>query len=196
MQFGAKMHSTLLSQPMIDLFPMGRKTLQEVTLPNDLTAIPSQLFYNCSSLSKVNIPNKVTTIGQSAFYGCSSLSEVAIPNSVTTIGQFAFAATGIINFTFPNKITTIASYSVYNCQSLESITIPRTVTSIEYSAFFANPALKTVRIYATKPPTITNGNAIFNGNTHTTCVLEVPKGYTTTYYNTSGWAFSHITEIQ
>ncbi|MBQ8422549.1 MAG: leucine-rich repeat protein [Bacteroidales bacterium] len=116
--------------------------------------------------------------------------------SVTTIGQFAFAATGIIDFTFPNKIETIVSHSVYNCPKLESITIPSSVTTIEYSAFFANNALKTVRIYATKPPTITNGSAIFNGDVHTTCVLEVPKGYTTTYYNATGWAFSYITEIQ
>lgn len=172
------------------------KTLQEATLPNDLTAIPSQLFYGCSSLSKVNIPEKVTTIGQSAFYGCSSLSTITIPNSVTTIQSFAFAATGIIDFTFPNKITTITARSVYNCPSLESITIPSSVTTIEYAAFFANDALKTVRIYATNPPTITNGSAIFNGNVHTTCVLEVPKGYTTTYYNATGWAFSNITEIQ
>lgn len=172
------------------------KTLQEVTLPNDLTAIPSQLFYGCSSLSKVNIPDKVTTIGQSAFYGCSSLSSITIPNSVTTIKSYAFAATGIIDFTFPSKVTTIAARSVYNCPSLKSITIPSTVTSIEYAAFFANDALKTVRIYATKPPTITNGSAIFNGDVHTTCVLEVPKGYTTTYYNATGWAFSYITEIQ
>ncbi len=172
------------------------KTLQEVTLPDDLIEIPSELFYGCSSLSKVNIPNQVTTIGQSAFYGCSSLSTITIPNSVTTIKSFAFAATGIINFTFPNKIKTIVSYSVYNCPKLESITIPSTVTSIEYAAFFANDALKTVRIYATKPPTITNGSAIFNGDVRTTCVLEVPKSYTTTYYNATGWAFSYITEIQ
>lgn len=46
-----------------------------------------------------------------------------------------------------------------------------------------------MRIYATKPPTITNGNAIFNGNTHTTYVLEVPKGYTTTYPSAVSWLY-------
>lgn len=171
-------------------------SLTKVSLPNGLTEIPSQLFYGCSSLSEVTIPEGVTKIGQSAFYGCSSLSAITIPNSVTTIQQFAFAATGIINFTFPNKIKTISAHSVYNCPSLENITIPSTVTTIEYSAFFANSALKTVRIYATQPPTITNGNAIFNGNTHTTCVLEVPKGRSSVYYNSTGWAFSTIREIQ
>ena len=171
-------------------------SLTRVSLPNKLTEIPSQLFYGCTSLSEVTIPEGVTKVGQSAFYGCSSLSTITIPNSVTTIQQFAFAATGIINFTFPNKIKTISAYSVYNCPSLENITIPSTVTTIEYSAFFANDALKTVRIYATQPPTITNGNAIFNGNTHTTCVLEVPKGRSSVYYNSTGWAFSTIREFQ
>ena len=171
-------------------------SLTKVSLPNNLTEIPSQLFYSCTSLSEVTIPEGVTRIGQSAFYGCSSLSAITIPNSVTTIQQFAFASTGIINFTFPNKIKTISAHSVYNCPSLENITIPSTVTTIEYSAFFANDALKTVRIYASQPPTITNGNAIFNGNTHTTCVLEVPKGRSSVYYNSTGWAFSTIREIQ
>lgn len=171
-------------------------SLTRVSLPNKLTEIPSQLFYGCTSLSEVTIPESVTSIGQSAFYGCTSLSEITIPDSVTSIGKYAFHTTGLISFTFPSKIKTINAYSVYNCKSLENITIPSTVTSIEYSAFFANPALKTVRIYATQPPTITNGNAIFNGSTHTTCVLEVPKGRGSVYYNSTGWAFSTIREIQ
>lgn len=170
--------------------------LIKISLPDGLTQIPSQFFYGCSSLSKVTIPESVTSIGRSAFYGCTSLSEITIPDSVTSIGESAFHTTGLISFTFPSKIKTINARSVYNCKSLENITIPNTVTSIEYSAFFANPALKTVRIYATQPPTITNGNAIFNGSTHTTCVLEVPKGRSSVYYNSTGWAFSTIREIQ
>ena len=174
-------------------------SLITVSLPDGLTEIPSQLFYNCKSLTDLIIPEGITKIGQSAFYGCSSLTAISIPNSVTTIQKYAFAATGIINFTFPNKITNIAAYSVYNCSALESITIPKSVKTIEGSAFSANSKLKTVRIYAVTPPTITNtsmyGNAIFSGNTLTTCVLEVPTGCSTNYYNATGWAFSTIREI-
>ncbi len=171
-------------------------SLTTIHLSTSLTEITSQLFYGCTSLTTVNIPETVTKIGRCAFYECSSLKEITIPNSVTSIEESAFNATGLINFSFPSKITNITASSVYNCPSLESITIPKSVTTIEYSAFFHNKALKTVRIYATKPPTITNGNAIFNGNILSDCILEVPRGCGSTYYNSTGWNFYYITEIK
>ena len=36
------------------------------------------------------IPNSVTSIGQEAFYDCESLMSIIIPNSVTSIGEAAF----------------------------------------------------------------------------------------------------------
>ena len=67
----------------------GPKT--SVIIPNNVTAIGNQAFYDCKHLISVTIPNSVTTIGSCAFSGCEKLSSVIIPNSVTTIEEWAFS---------------------------------------------------------------------------------------------------------
>ena len=82
-------------------------------IPESVTSIGSEAFYNCFSLTSITIPNSVTSIGSEAFYNCSSLTSITIPNSVTSIGEYAF----------------------YNCYGLTSVTIPESVTSIGDYAF-------------------------------------------------------------
>ena len=79
-----------------------------------VTAIGSDAFDNCDSLTSVIIPNTVTSIGEGAFFDCDSLTSVTIPSSVTSIERGAFC----------------------DCYSLTSVIIPNTVTSIRESAFY------------------------------------------------------------
>ena len=89
------------------------------------------------SITKCVIPNSVTYIGIDAFYNCYSLEEITIPDSVTYIDKGAFAfCESLKEITIPGSVTGIGIDAFYNCYSLEEITIPDSVTSIGDDAFW------------------------------------------------------------
>ena len=59
-------------------------------IPDSVTSIGAEAFYNCKSLTSVTIPDSVTSIGDFTFSYCESLTSVTIPDSVTSIGHYAF----------------------------------------------------------------------------------------------------------
>ena len=65
-------------------------THKDVTLPNGLTKIGDNAFFECSNLTSITIPDTVTTIEKGAFSTCRKLERISIPSSVTTIGDDAF----------------------------------------------------------------------------------------------------------
>ena len=121
--------------------------IKYVTLPDGLTSIGDDAFYNCSGLTSVTIPNSVTSIGEWAFQGCSGLTSVTIPNSVTSIGKGAFAyCSSLTSINIPNSVTSIEESAFIVCSGLNSITIPNSVTSIGYSAFSHCSSLTSITI--------------------------------------------------
>jgi len=136
-------------------------SLQSVTIPDSVTSIGNCAFKWCSSLQSVTIPNSVTSIGDSAFYGCSSLQSVTIPDSVTSIGDRAFYdCSSLQSVTIPDSVTSIGDSAFYGCSSLQSVTIPNSVTSIGDSAFCGCKSLQSVTI----PDSVTSiGDEAFRG---------------------------------
>lgn len=53
-------------------------TMTSVTFGGNLTTIDSWAFQNCSGLEKVELPAACTYLGQQAFYGCTGLKEVRV----------------------------------------------------------------------------------------------------------------------
>jgi hypothetical protein len=47
----------------------GNKTLQEVTIGDNITGIGEGAFMQCSALTKINVPDSVAEIGENAFSG-------------------------------------------------------------------------------------------------------------------------------
>ena len=50
--------------------------LYTIVIPNSVTVIDEEAFFNCSSITSVTIPSSVIQIGNKAFYGCSGLTDV------------------------------------------------------------------------------------------------------------------------
>ena len=93
------------------LFDISKKTLFQYpkgikgkyTIPNSVTTIGDEAFWDCTGLTSITIPNSVTMIGEESFGGCIGLTSVTIPNSVTAIGWRAFSeCTGLSLLTIEN----------------------------------------------------------------------------------------------
>ena len=53
-----------------------KEDITSLSLPDGLTAIPSEAFKGCTGLTTVTIPASVTSIGADAFLGCESVTDV------------------------------------------------------------------------------------------------------------------------
>ena len=118
----------------------GCTALAEITVPDSVTRLGDDVFYNTPWLEamrdenpfvvvngilidgthcegKITIPANVTSISCAAFSGCSSITEVTIPEGVTSIGASAF----------------------FKCRNLNEIVIPESVTFIGSNAFYDTP---------------------------------------------------------
>lgn len=69
-------------------------------IPDGVTYIDKEVFYNCTKLESIELPAGVTTVGNQTFYNCPKLAEVTVYDSLETIGEDIFAtATGKPNTT-------------------------------------------------------------------------------------------------
>ncbi|MDR2906799.1 MAG: leucine-rich repeat protein [Bacteroidales bacterium] len=110
--------------------------LQSLSLPNSLTAIPMQAFWECP-LTNITIPEGVTTIGQSAFNGCANLIDITLPEGLKSIGLYAFArCESLTDITLPDGLTTIESQAFSDCSRLANVTLPNGSVTVGSSVFW------------------------------------------------------------
>lgn len=62
----------------------------EIYIPEGVTAIGDEAFYDHSDICSVVIPDGVTAIGEDAFSWCYALCSITIPDSVTDICWSSF----------------------------------------------------------------------------------------------------------
>ena len=146
-----------------------------VVIPNSVTSIGDNAFYDCNGLTSITIPDSVTSIGEGAFYDCFSLTSITIPDSVTSIGERVFSyCTGLTSITIPDSVTSIGGGAFSDCTGLTSITIPDSVTSIGNSAFSYCAGLTSITI----PNSVTSiGEGAFYGCTGLTSIT-IPNSVT------------------
>lgn len=137
-------------------YPSG-KADAEYSIPNSVTFIGKDAFYDCVNLSSVNIPYGVTNIQEEAFADCESLPSITIPDSVTSIGGGSFRnCNSLETATLGKGLKSIGDNAFSSCEKLASIKIPDGVTSIGSSAFSFCESLESVNI----PNGVTNIGAM------------------------------------
>ena len=116
----------------------------------NITALPTQAFYNSKNVEHLILPNTLITIGEEMFYQ-SDLRSVVIPTNVTTVGYSAFkrcSSLATVTFEKGSQLKTIAGDSYdgafSDCTALTSIEIPASVETIEATAFKRCSKLATV----------------------------------------------------
>lgn len=100
----------------------------ELTVPDGVTALAEDCFYNCDQLHTVLLPDSLSHIGNRAFADCGKIRGIKLPEGVTQIGECAFQG----------------------CDELEAIAIPVTVKTIGNGAFDDCSALRHIFFEGTK----------------------------------------------
>ncbi|MBR5515911.1 MAG: leucine-rich repeat domain-containing protein [Clostridia bacterium] len=110
----------------------------ELVIPEGVTEIGNNIFYNCRNITSVTIPDTVTSIGEYSFYKCINITNIGLGINVKTIGKGAFqSCSALCDITFNDALEYIGSYS-FSGSSVCDIYIPANVSYIDLFAFDAD----------------------------------------------------------
>ena len=80
------------------------KTITSLTFPEEYDGYPVQfvelgdsVFDGCTKLTEITLPDEISAIPKQAFYGCTSLTTVHVSDNIVSIGKDAFYNTPILN---------------------------------------------------------------------------------------------------
>ena len=99
--------------------------LSDIALPESISSIGENAFYQCKALKKINIPEKVASIGKDAFSGCK-LERADITN---------LSAWCRIELANTNASPRTKLY--LNGEKLTKLVVPSDITNLNYGVFYA-----------------------------------------------------------
>ncbi len=129
---------------------------KEVVVPNGITTISKDAFYEHEKLESVTLPDSINYIGEYAFFNCESLTSINIPENIKFIGRGAFAlCSGLADehgfviigntlycycgndthITVPENVTAISERAFSSCYSVKCLTLTDNITHIDKNAF-------------------------------------------------------------
>lgn len=154
----------------------------DYSVPDGVTAIGNEVFYEMQDLVSISLPASLKVIGDETFRFCSSLKSVLLPGALESVGKYAFAATALesvevpngcmmgkgvfehcerlAKITLPKSLTLIPEYTFNGCESLKEVVLPDSCLSIKERAFSGCKLLESFVL----PSSVTYiGDFAFNG---------------------------------
>ena len=181
-------------------FAYSRHTddIYSVTIPDSVTTIERNAFYNRTEMTSVNIGqnSQLTTIGNNAFSGNYSLTSIYIPEGLTSLGDGVFNNCGSLN-----SIAVATGNTVYSGEGNNLIekatntlirgtnnsTIPSSVTTIAPRAFSRATATELVI-----PATVTTiGNYFIADSAYVTISYQGTQEQWDAVSKTSMWNYGN-----
>lgn len=149
-------------------------SVQSVIAPDGLLSVGSNAFRGCTALTSCDLPNSVTSIGMCAFYNCAELAECSMPDGLTQLGGGAFEGclklAGEMDL---HGVTAIPENAFYNCAQVTSFVLSPELTDIGNGAFAMCAALTQLDL----PDSVTSiGSSalMYTGITS----MDIPQGVT------------------
>ena len=195
----------------IDSYTFLWSGLTSINIPDSVTALGANVFYNCRNLTSVVIGDSVESLGEQTFYQCTSLTSVVIGDSVKGIDSLDFyecaslpsivlgdsieyinsnafnGCTSLTSVTFGNSVTYIGMTAFQGCTSLTSIEFGDSVESIDSAAFFNCSSLSSID-FGNSPASI--GSSAFS---NCTSLTSIDFGNSVTFINSA--AFSNCSSL-
>ena len=110
--------------------------ITSVNIPNKVTELPYQCFFECRNLKTVKFGSGLKFIDKQAFDGCEALKSAALPNGLETIGSAAFMNCSCLeSVNLPDTVKQIGSWAFSFCYKLDSVAVPASVEEIGDKAF-------------------------------------------------------------
>jgi len=144
------------SQTTLIEYPEGKAG--SYIVPDNVTNLGTDAFFDSTNLTSVSIPAGVVGIGDYAFYVCSGLTAITVNTNnpvyssvagvlfnenQTTLIQYP-AGSAATAYAIPNSVTNIGNEAFNGSASLVSVTIGTNVTLIGDAAFEYCPVLASV----------------------------------------------------
>jgi len=129
-------------------FNGGYYRLTSVSIPDSVTSIGREVFYNCRNLTEIEVNENSQTYSSEdgvlfnkkkttlVAYPNGKSDSYTIPDGVTSIGERAFLhCSDLTSVTISDSVKSIGDYAFYDCINLTGISIPDSVKSIGTGAF-------------------------------------------------------------
>lgn len=180
-----------------DVLVDGRTCSGAAVVPEHVTSIADEAFYECKNLTSIEISENVKYIGESAFENCYNLVSIVSPSGVTCLGDRAFyKCRKLETYDIADGVTKIPMHAFYGCKSLKSVTMADSVeevwteafsgctsleditfsknlTTFKYDAFAKTKWLENAR---SKDPLVIVNNVLVDGETCTKLDIVIPDG--------------------